>query len=240
MTGRKWLMMIVLVALLMVGAVGTQAQTPIALLNADLSTASYTNNFCYFTIRFTANTAATYELSIADDGDILQAENFVLGAGGSAQSLFILKIVPKTQIPSFGIFIRNLDSGKFVALVNVVNYNVGLDEQCRQTNGEFGQPSRGCEGIVIPANAVVGAMPFHTRAYWAPFKITPEVTVRAGTYWVVDRDPTGEFYQIILACQYLWVPSDSMGPNFDNVWRGRPIPNFRFDPATGGSNHPDL
>ena len=85
----------------------------------------------------------------------------------------------------------------------------------------------GCS-IPIPKDASVGSLPADTQAYWAPGKISPNVVVKAGTYWVVaeEHDDAGDyFYKIILACQYLYVPVDAMGPSYQSPWNGQPLPS---------------
>jgi len=44
------------------------------------------------------------------------------------------------------------------------------------------------------------------------------------TAWVIGPDATGQWYKIAWACDFLWVPAGSLGPNFDDVWQGRPLP----------------
>ncbi len=78
--------------------------------------------------------------------------------------------------------------------------------------------------LQLTANAVVGQMASATQAYWAPGKISPDVVINAGTYWVLGTDSSGQYYKILLACQYLWVPVDSMQPSFQLPWNGQPLP----------------
>lgn len=83
----------------------------------------------------------------------------------------------------------------------------------------------GCN-VGIPAESVVGTLPLPTRAYYSPAKLTTNIaiTVSAGTYWVIGQDESESFYKIFLSCAFLWVPKETMGPNYDNVWLGRPLP----------------
>lgn len=85
----------------------------------------------------------------------------------------------------------------------------------------------GCQAMMdMPSTAVVGAFVAETRAYWTPGAlIEPEVVFEAGkTAWVLGVDETGEYYKIVWGCSYLWVPVSSMGPNYDEVWNGTPLP----------------
>lgn len=54
----------------------------------------------------------------------------------------------------------------------------------------------------------------------------PPVVLRPNqNWWIVDaRDG---FYQVFITCgaPLVWVTADALGPNFDDVWRGRPLPD---------------
>ncbi len=85
----------------------------------------------------------------------------------------------------------------------------------------------GCDAnIPIPSNAVVGAFVADAPLYWQPGDLTsPLVTIPAGnTAWVLGVDESGEYYKIIWVCDLLWVPVETMGPNYDDVWNGTPLP----------------
>jgi len=79
------------------------------------------------------------------------------------------------------------------------------------------------------STSVVGNLPLRTQAYYEPGNISPDVFVSPGDYWVLGVDESGAFYKIILACQYLWVPVETMQPNYDEVWQGRPLPTTLAD-----------
>ena len=83
----------------------------------------------------------------------------------------------------------------------------------------------GC--VIIPAGSVVGEMPNDTQAYYAPGEVAPGVILNAGTYWVLGTDESGQYYEILLACQYLWVPVNSMFPTGQSPWNGQPLPTPR-------------
>lgn len=91
----------------------------------------------------------------------------------------------------------------------------------------------GCDVLMrMPSNAVVGSFVADAPAYWAPGQLVenPTLTIPAGkTAWVLGVDSTGEYYQIVWVCDYLWVPRGSMGPNYDEVWNGAPLPTDVVD-----------
>ena len=81
--------------------------------------------------------------------------------------------------------------------------------------------------LALPDGSVVGDLPYDQQAFWAPGKISPDVIVNAGTYWVTGvgtADNGDQYYQIVVACQYLWVPIDSMQPSYQAPWSGQPLP----------------
>ena len=85
----------------------------------------------------------------------------------------------------------------------------------------------GCDVLMpIPATAVGGTFVADAPAYWAPGKLTnPLVTIKAGnSARVLGLDASGEYYKIIWVCNFLWVPKATLGPNYDAVWHGAPLP----------------
>jgi hypothetical protein len=85
----------------------------------------------------------------------------------------------------------------------------------------------GCDlGMELTPDAAVGAFVWTTDVYWAPdVNATTEITMPAGkTAWVLGMDATGEFYKFVWSCNYLWAPVGTMGPNYDEVWNGTPLP----------------
>jgi hypothetical protein len=74
--------------------------------------------------------------------------------------------------------------------------------------------------------SVVGAFVQDALVYADPgVPSAPAITIPAGkTTWVLGVDASGQYYKIRWACQYLWVPVGTMGPNYDEVWNGHPLP----------------
>ena len=77
----------------------------------------------------------------------------------------------------------------------------------------------------------MGAFTADAMTYWEPGKLTnPLVTIPASnTAWVLGKDATGAYYEIIWVCDLLWVPVETMGPNYDEVWNGAPLPTDIVD-----------
>jgi len=87
---------------------------------------------------------------------------------------------------------------------------------------------RGCDALIaMTPDAVVGRITKETPLYFAPGQmIEPAVTLSAGkTAWVLGKNADGAYYQIVWACDKLWVPANAIGPNTgDPVWQGAPLP----------------
>ena len=86
----------------------------------------------------------------------------------------------------------------------------------------------GCDVTIPLEGAVVGRFVHTAETYWAPDfskKTEPEVLIPWNTtLWTFGVDESGQFRKVVLNCTYLWVPVETMGPNFDEVWGGAPLP----------------
>jgi len=80
--------------------------------------------------------------------------------------------------------------------------------------------------LIIPSGSVVGGLPNGARAYWAPGKLMePTVFVNPGSYWVIGQDASASYYNILIACAFVWVPKDAMTTYSDGVnWFNNPLP----------------
>ncbi len=55
--------------------------------------------------------------------------------------------------------------------------------------------------------------------------VVPEIILPAGkNVLVLGMDASGQYYKIVFAASYLWVEADAVGPNYDAVWGGAPLP----------------
>lgn len=89
----------------------------------------------------------------------------------------------------------------------------------------------GCDLAFSLSKAVSGAFVAPAPVYWAPsYDKKTGLTIAAGkTFYTFGVDETGDFRQVLLACTLVWVPADTMGPNFDAVWNGAPLPMTVID-----------
>jgi hypothetical protein len=91
---------------------------------------------------------------------------------------------------------------------------------------DTGPDAPGPDMVYIPPEAVVGTFLADTPVYFAPRADTATNTViEAGkTMWVYGVDESGAFYKVMLSGKFFWVPVSSMGPTYDEVWNGSPLP----------------
>ena len=94
------------------------------------------------------------------------------------------------------------------------------------------EPVPGCDTqIMLPSWAVGGTFTQTVQVFWKPGELTiPPVIIDADkTAWVLGRDTTGGYYKFLWACDLLWTPVSTMGPNYDAVWLGKPLPTQVVD-----------
>ncbi|MCZ2096952.1 MAG: DVUA0089 family protein [Anaerolineae bacterium] len=87
--------------------------------------------------------------------------------------------------------------------------------------------SPSCRPIRLPRDSVVGAFVTETVADWSPGKATaspPVVFTPGKAVWVIGVNEDATHYKIAYVCNYLWVPVSSLGPNYDAMWNGTPLP----------------
>lgn len=95
----------------------------------------------------------------------------------------------------------------------------------------------GCT-LPVPSGSVVGDAPFETQAYYEPGNAAPGVVLNPGTYIVIGQDASETYYQIVLACQYLWVRKDAMQPSYEQPQNGAPLPTRIIEASSGAGAAP--
>ncbi len=90
-----------------------------------------------------------------------------------------------------------------------------------ETGGEA--PLPGCT-LPVPEGSVVGDTPYNAQVYYEPGNVSPGIFLNPGTYIVTGQDTSETYYQIVLACQFLWVPKDVMQPSYLPPQNGTPLP----------------
>ncbi|MBL8132310.1 MAG: hypothetical protein JNL42_10675 [Anaerolineae bacterium] len=180
---------------------------------------------CNLNITIDVAQGGTYYVQIYDDAALVFNQPYVQGGAGQFDAVYPITAPPGENPVGILIMVWGPDAAVLRSWVDLLVYSTGqqclaiiVDGQCSTT-------------AAIPRGAVVADLPFGGRAYWAPGKITPNVTLNPGTYWVtkVYVDNAGQVWnQIILACQYLWVPAEWMSSTatYDGPWNGEALPEL--------------
>lgn len=83
----------------------------------------------------------------------------------------------------------------------------------------------GCDvTIPIPSGSVGATMTSDAQVFWQPGSVTEHVLPAGTTVIAIGMDASGAYYKIVYVCDYLWVPAGAIGPNYDEVWEGAPLP----------------
>ncbi|MEW6580160.1 MAG: hypothetical protein AB1435_13335 [Chloroflexota bacterium] len=182
-------------------------------------------------------------------GDVYYADTIVKDfAGVVYMDEYFSTVAPGALDGDWGVFdinARGLQTGSFpLPAGQVLTMTVTLRDASQQvltsTSVQFtcdGSEANvssipGCDALLdVPATAVVGSFVADAPLYWTPGELTsPLVTIPAGkTAWVLGTDDSGGYYKIVWACDMVYVPVSAMGPNYDAVWNGRPLPTSNAD-----------
>ncbi len=112
----------------------------------------------------------------------------------------------------------------------VVNSNFGLADPTLPCTFSFTSGplafKPGPDMVPIPEHAVVGLVLADTPVYARPEAgaATDTIIVADKTLWVFGVDSSGQYYQVMMAGKFFWLPVSAMGPNPDAVWNSRPLP----------------
>jgi hypothetical protein len=84
----------------------------------------------------------------------------------------------------------------------------------------------GPDMVQMPDWSVMGQFVANTPLYYAPnANAKTSIVMNAGkTLWVLGKDKSGEFYEVILSGAYLWAPVDSLESVASAPWNGRVLP----------------
>lgn len=102
---------------------------------------------------------------------------------------------------------------------------------CPKTVAEYvALTTPGCDVMLpVPATAVGGTFVVDAQTYWKPGEPTDTVIAAGNSAKVIGVDASGQYYKIAWGCDFLWVPVNTIGPNFDAVWNGAPLPTGVVD-----------
>ena len=195
---------------------------------------SITLNGCFIDVVFQVEDAGDYYLNVWDDG------NFRAGAGSTfpANAIVTVRYVIGDPIlegaAGIGIYVQDgLGPGATTTYDANGNYAVpaSVGDSCAalyvSSASVLSGFGAGCDVLLpIPATAVGGTFVADAPVYWKPGELTsPLVTIKAGnSARVIGLDASGQYYKIIWACDFVWAPVGTLGPNYDAVWNGAPLP----------------
>lgn len=89
----------------------------------------------------------------------------------------------------------------------------------------------GPDMVELPQWGVMGQFNAAAPLYYLPdVQARTSITMDAGkTLWVLGKDASGEFYQVVLSGAYLWAPVGSLQPVGSAPWNGRELPTEVVD-----------
>jgi len=202
---------------------------PVVTIATPNCTAQGATMVAYESHQFTVDAAGVYTLDLTSVVPAGGLVSLYLHAGGfNPAASFSTCVAADNTVPI---------QFTYALVPGVTYFAVAFDDTFAQVGGSYsltisgpgnvtlgGLP--GPDMVPIPATAVVGAFVVSTPAYFAPRADAATSTILdAGkTVWVFGVDASGGFYKVVLAGKFFWVPVGTMGPNYDAVWQGRPLP----------------
>ncbi len=83
----------------------------------------------------------------------------------------------------------------------------------------------GCDVLMeIPESAVGASVVEDAPVFWKPGGPTVHVLPEGTTLRAIGLDESEQYYKVIYVCDYLWLPVETLAPNYDEVWNGAPLP----------------
>ncbi len=172
---------------------------------------------CTLAIHFNvaaADPAGTYLIEVWDNGWLIGSVSVAVNGAGTYTGRVLVQN-PWPRPDGLGIYLY-FPNGADASNIDPYFPN-GLDAAC----------GAGPDMVPMTPDAVVGMVKSDTALYFAPRAdaMVKGLTLSAGkTVWVLGMDASRQYYQIVLAGKYLWVPAAALGPNYDEVWAGTPLP----------------
>ena len=216
-----------------------EAQSVTAYLCADLNNSMYDGvsgispSFPTDTWSFLAGDTITLVAMYAGDGTVPPGSTIALWMNSGIVSQTSLPgeinytFSEDTTLPPGGDPVLGWEALDATPSLVDTNWDVSCSAAGAGEQAINGVPVPGCDTRMrLTSDAAVGAFVADTDVFWGPdANANTEITLPAGkTAWVLGMDKTGTFYKFIWNCTYLWTPVNTMGPNFDNVWNGTPLP----------------
>jgi hypothetical protein len=169
---------------------------------------------CLLTVEFDAQVPGIYTVNIWDAGVVIQSQSQA-GAFFGDTLVFQFLVTVTNPLSAPGIYVEVTKAGAMLYGIQLYDF----DSVCQ------GSLKGGCTPA-LTADAAVGSVVQTTAAYFDPSAGAETTTVLpvGTTWWVLGMDASGAFYKVLVSCAPVWVPVGTMGPNYDEVWNGHPLP----------------
>jgi hypothetical protein len=161
-------------------------------------------NGCALVVQFAAAGAFNYEVQIWDD-NVIATSGTAAASGAGEVMTFNLYVAGIKEITALGVGVYIYQNGVEVYENDPYNFltvpcNEGVIKfSCTLTDGAY--------QVAVPA----GAQLFWGASYEKP--VTPITFIPAGSAVTVTYDNGEGWYQILWACQYLWIQAADTVPN---------------------------
>jgi hypothetical protein len=188
---------------------------------------------CYIVVTFQVEDAGNYFVNFWDDGNFRAGAGGFVPAGEVASVQYLIGDLILEGAAGIGLYVEDglgtaatttYDSNGSYAVDSTVSTNCAA---ANTTSATFLGTAPGCDVLMpMTADAAVGTFVANADVYAEPGTLTsPLITLEAGkTAWVLGVDASGQYYKLVWSCSILWVKTSTMGPNYDAVWQGHPLP----------------
>jgi hypothetical protein len=224
------------------GTFGSDPTMPVVSINTPNCTSQGATQVRYHKHRFTVDVTGAYDLIIPQTGQ----------SAGMLVSVYVMSSSFNPAAP-FASCLAGANNGLAPGTpttLNNVNLTAGTIYYAVPFDDTFGQVSNGpwtltisgpgnvtfidiipintnnipgC-GLNIPAGSVVGDAPAGAQVFSSPGNVAQGVVLNPGTYWVIGQDASQTYYKVVLACQFVWVRKDTMGPSYQAPQNGAALP----------------
>ena len=231
MRTRTLYLLVGFVALILIGAFATQmaqaagyywrwTSAPDAECGNDGNDYLFTGSIFY---EYNLPAGATLDEYVIENGVSTYQGNFAAPSGSGSDSISEIEVNGPDPY-TYALRYDTVIDGEVVYRSTITFHCETVDDETSLTVTITNEGFGAGECLPLPVGSVVGDMPYGAQAFYEPDKAT-NITINPGTYWVLGEDESGQYYKILLACQYLWVPVDTMQPSYQSPWSGQPLPS---------------
>jgi hypothetical protein len=197
---------------------------PVVFITTPNCTGQGATQVLYAQHQFTVDANGTYDFSVSSDAGF--ASVYIMSASFNPANGFPACLAADNSGNPVTVSL-NLTAG-------TTYYAIPFDDTFAQVGGSYtltisgpggvGLAGSGGCGIDIPAGSVVGEAPAGAQVFSSPGNVAPGIVLNPGTYWVIGQDASQTYYKVVLACQFVWVRKDTMGPSWQPPQNGAALP----------------